>query len=158
VLEYFGDQDWIDRDRQCGACDNCDAIAHGRPTAAAQLSESEQKAVRSLLLLVGSITGRFGRNRICELALGTDEDARFDDLPERGALRGWKKNQLMDLLRSLEGVGLIEASRGQYPTLSTTRRGDQVAVGRIDASELGLQLPTISAAKSSKKRPRFRRS
>jgi ATP-dependent DNA helicase RecQ len=158
VLEYFGDQDWTDRDRRCGACDNCDALAHGRPTTAAQLSESELKAIRSLLLLVGSISGRFGRNRICDLALGADEDARFDDLPERGTLRGWKKTQLMDLLRALEGVGLLEASRGQYPTLSTTRRGDQVAVGRIDASELALQLPAMTAAKSTKKRPRFRRS
>src|SRR6185503_9944056 len=32
ILEYFGDVDWLKRERQCGACDNCDAIAHGRTT------------------------------------------------------------------------------------------------------------------------------
>ena len=38
----------------------------------------------------------------------------------------------MDLLRALEGAGLIEASRGEYPTIATTRRGDQVGVGKLD--------------------------
>ncbi|MGN6105005.1 MAG: RecQ family ATP-dependent DNA helicase, partial [Kofleriaceae bacterium] len=32
MLEYFGDQDWASRDRTCGACDKCEAIAHGRST------------------------------------------------------------------------------------------------------------------------------
>lgn len=148
VLEYFGDEDWADRSRKCGACDTCDAIAHGRQTG---LSQSEQNAIRSLLLLVGSLNGRLGRTRVTSIALGTEEDSKFDEAPERGSLRGWRKEQVMDLLRSLEGAGLIEASRGEYPTISTTRRGDQVAVGRIDANELGIQMPTVSARKSKSK-------
>jgi len=50
----------------------------------------------------------------------------------------------MDLLRSLEGAGLIEASRGDYPTIATTKRGDQVAVGKLDPNELGIQMPVIT--------------
>ncbi len=151
VLEYFGDEDWTSRDKKCGACDNCEAIAHGRQTG---LSDAEQNAIRGLLLLVGALGGRFGRTRVTQLALGDEDDPKFDELVEKGCLRGWRKEQVMDLLRALEGAGLIEASRGEYPTISTTRRGDQVSVGRIDVNELGIQMPTVTSRKS---RSRFRR-
>ncbi|HEY5945935.1 MAG TPA: ATP-dependent DNA helicase RecQ [Kofleriaceae bacterium] len=151
VLEYFGDVDWADRSKRCGACDNCEAVAHGKTTG---LSESEQDAVRSLLMLIGSLNGRFGRKRIADLANGTDDDARFDEMPERGALRGWSPQQIMDLIRALEGAGLVETSRGEYPTISTTRRGDLVGVGKIDLAELGLQMPTVTKRSRVRKRKR----
>jgi ATP-dependent DNA helicase RecQ len=141
VLDYFGDQDWASRDRKCGACDNCEALAHGRPTG---LSDTEQNAIRGLLLLVGSLHGRFGRKRIAMVANSTDTDPRLIEAPHRGILRGWPERQVMDLLRALEGAGLIEASRGEYPTISTTRRGDQVAVGKLEVTELGIKMPTVT--------------
>jgi ATP-dependent DNA helicase RecQ len=152
VLEYFGDEDWANRDRRCGACDNCDAVAHGRSTG---LSDAEQRAIRSLLLLVGAVGGRLGRTRITDLATGALNEPRFEDLPERGSLRGFSKAAVLDLLRALEGAGLIEASRGEYPTISTTRRGDQVATSTLDLSELGIQMPT-ARSKSRKGKPRKR--
>ena len=145
VLAYFGDEDWTDRDKRCGACDNCEALAQGRSTG---ISESERTAIRALLGLVGALSGRFGRKRVAALANSTDEDARFEELPERGALRGWAEKQILDLLRALEGAGLVEASRGEYPTIATTRRGDQVAAGALDLAELGIQMPTAARAKS----------
>ncbi|MGE5185201.1 MAG: helicase-related protein, partial [Acidobacteriota bacterium] len=148
LLEYFGDEDWRDRSRRCGACDNCEAVAHGRPTG---LSASEVDAIRNVLFLVGALHGRFGRTRIAALATGTDDDARFDDLPQRGCLRGWSQKHVLDLLRALEGAGLVEASRGEYPTISTTRRGDLAAISKLDVAELGVQMPTT--AKRPRKRP-----
>jgi ATP-dependent DNA helicase RecQ len=156
VLEYFGDQDWIDRDRRCGACDTCEAIAHGRPTSMV-LSPAELAAIRGVLGLIGALHGRFGRMRVVKLAIGSDDDARFDDLPERGCLRGWRERAALDLLRALEGAGLIEASRGEYPTISTTRRGDQVAVGRLEPTDVGVQMPTSGGRKSGAKKPRTRK-
>jgi ATP-dependent DNA helicase RecQ len=141
VLEYFGDEDWSDRARRCGACDTCEAVAHGKPTG---LSDSEAEAIRKMLSLVGTLHGRFGRTRLAAIATGTEDDARFDELPERGALRGWSPKQVMDLLRVLEGAGLCEASRGEYPTISTTRKGDLVAIGQLDPAELGLHMPTVT--------------
>jgi ATP-dependent DNA helicase RecQ len=149
VLEYFGDQEWVDRARQCGGCDTCEAIAHGRPTTMV-LSASEREAIRGLLALVGALHGRFGRTRLAKLAVGTEDDPRFDDLAERNCLRGWRERAALDLLRALEGAGLVEASRGEYPTLSITRRGDQVAAGSLDPSELGVQMPEVT--KSSRRR------
>jgi len=152
ILEYFGDADWRSRDRRCGACDNCEAVAHGRSTG---LSDAEKKAVRSLLMLVGSLNGRFGRTRVTAIANGSEDDPRFDEMPERGALRGWSTPQIMDLLRACEGVGLIEASRGEYPTISTTRKGDQVGIGKLDPNDLGLQMPTVTK-RSRIRKPRKR--
>ncbi len=154
VLEYFGDQDWASRDRTCGGCDNCEAIAHGRSTG---LSDTEQKAIRDLLLLVGNLNGRYGRKRVTLLAMGDDDDPKFEDLVERGCLRGFPERQIMDLLRALEGAGLIEASRGEYPTISTTKRGDQVGVGRVDPNDLGIQMPLVTKRSKSKPRPDAKR-
>jgi ATP-dependent DNA helicase RecQ len=151
VLDYFGDVEWSDRDRTCGACDTCDAVASGVKVG---LSKDEQDAIRGVLLLVGSLSGRFGRTRIATIANGTDEDERFADLPERGCLRGWTQKDILDLLRSLEGAGLLEVSRGEYPTVNTSRRGDQVAVGRIDATELGIQMPVARSRGARKRKPR----
>ncbi len=151
VLEYFGDADWSDRGKRCGACDNCEAIAHGKTTG---LSATEIDAVRSLLMLIGSLNGRYGRTRLAALANGSDDDPRFDEMPERGSLRGWSGPQIMDLIRALEGAGLVEASRGEYPTISTTRRGDMVGVGKLDPNELGLQMPTVTKRSRAKKRKR----
>jgi ATP-dependent DNA helicase RecQ len=152
VLEYFGDLDWSARDRRCGACDMCDAAERGG-AAAHKLSERDEKAVRSLLLLVGSLHGRFGRTRLAGIATGADDDPRFDELPERGALRGLSQRHVLDLLRALEGAGLIEASRGEYPTISTTRAGDKAAVGEIDAAAIGLRAaPSTTRARKPKAR------
>ena len=151
ILEYFGDADWQDRGRRCGACDNCEAIAVGATTG---LTPAEVTAVRRLLMLIGSLNGRFGRMRIAGLALGTDDDARFNEMPERGCLRGWSQQQILDLVRVLEGAGLIEASRGDYPTIATTRRGDLVAAGKLDVNELGLQMPTVTKRSRVRKRKR----
>ncbi|HEX7836138.1 MAG TPA: helicase-related protein, partial [Kofleriaceae bacterium] len=141
VLEYFGDQDWNDRDRRCGACDTCEAIAHGRPTGM-QLSPAELTAIRNLLSLVGALHGRFGRMRVVKLAVGSEDDPRFDDLSERGCLRGWRERSALDVLRALEGAGLVEASRGEYPTIALTRKGSQVAAGKLEVGELGVQMPS----------------
>lgn len=152
VLDYFGDLEWRDRERRCGACDMCDAALRGDGPAT-RLSERDEKAIRSLLLLIGSLHGRFGRTRIAAIATGSDDDERFDELPERGALRGMSQRHVLDLLRALEGAGLIEASRGEYPTISTTRAGDKAAVGVIDAAEIGLRVaPATSKARKSRTR------
>jgi hypothetical protein len=47
----------------------------------------------------------------------------------------------LDLLCALEGVGLIEALRGEYPTSALTRRGSQVAADKLDAAALEVQMP-----------------
>ena len=87
------------------------------------------------------------------LANGSDDDARFTEVPGRGALRGWAQKDLLDLLRVLEGAALIEATRGEYPTIATTRRGDAAAVGRLDLDGLGLRVIAPARKSSAKAKP-----
>jgi ATP-dependent DNA helicase RecQ len=141
VLEYFGDSDWRDRDRRCGSCDNCDVVVRGN--AGGTLDDGDKRAIRVLLLLIEALRGRFGRMKIAKLAIGDiEDDGRFDDLAARNCLGGWTQKQVLDLLRAAEGAGLVEASRGEYPTISTTRRGHDVALGKIDPDGMGIQMPS----------------
>jgi ATP-dependent DNA helicase RecQ len=136
ILEYFGDSDRRDRDQRCSACDNC--LGTGQAQA---LTDEQREAVRNLLALTVRLSGRFGRTRLAALATGTDEDDRFLELPERGLLRGQTARAAMDLLRALEGAGLIECSRGEYPTVAITARGRQAADGHVDIDDLALLVP-----------------
>jgi hypothetical protein len=92
--------------------------------------------------------------RVVKLAIGSDDDTRFDDLPERGCLRGWRERAALDLVRAFEGAGLVEASRGEYPTIALTRRGSQVAAGKLDAAALDVQMPSPGKQAKSKRRKR----
>jgi len=156
ILEYFGDEEWSDRARRCGACDACDAIAHG---GSAEMDDKTKRGIERLLLLVGSLHGRFGRTRIAALAVGAqDEDRRWDDVPEVGCLKGWTQRDVLDTLRALEGAGMIVASRGEYPTISTTRQGDLASLGKVDVSTLGLGLSLRkTTGRPSKIKPRVRK-
>ena len=154
MLAYFGDEDWADPARRCGACDVCDAAASGDGA----LDDGTRAAVVGVLELIGVLRGRFGRTRVASLASGGDDDERFSELPERGCLRGWTQRDIMDLLRTLEGAALIEASRGEYPTVALTRRGEQVAAGSLDLDSLGLRVLAPTAKARKPRGPRRRRA
>ncbi len=146
ILEYFGDEEAGDRGSHCGACDNCEGVG-----AAAPLSAEQAEHVRGLLSVVTQLSGRFGRARLAAVAAGTDDDARLYEMPERGILRGQPVSYLKDLLRALEGTGLVETSRGEYPVMSITRSGRKVADGRADVDGLSLLLPQRGRVRKRKR-------
>jgi ATP-dependent DNA helicase RecQ len=145
ILEYFGDADWHDRDQRCRACDNCLGVGQAQA-----LTDDQREAVRGLLALASRLSGRFGRTRLAALATGTDDDDRFLELPERGLLRGQPARFVMDLLRALEGAGLIESSRGDYPTVSITARGRQAADGHVNIDDLAVLVPERGKRRSAR--------
>jgi ATP-dependent DNA helicase RecQ len=144
ILAYFGDEDA----RSFMSCDACDSCAgEGRR----ELDDTERSRVTSTLRLVDRLRGRFGRTRVSAVLAGADDDQRLAELPERGHLRDVGVKYTMDLLRSLEGGGLIEASGGEYPTISITARGRRVAEG---AETVALAMPELRGAKKSKRSSR----
>jgi ATP-dependent DNA helicase RecQ len=118
------------------------------------LDEAELYCIRGLLSLIDRLSGRFGRTRLAGLANGTDDDARFADLPERGVLRGQSSKYVMDLMRALEGAGLVEVSRGQYPTVAITSRGRQIADGHAEIDAAGLSMPESRTLRRRAKKAR----
>lgn len=153
ILEYFGDADWRQRASKCSGCDNCLGLSQTRA-----LDDAQNDAARKLLALIKQISGRFGRTRLAALANGTDDDARFAELPERGTLRGTPARQLLELMRALEGGGLVEVSRGEYPTLSITRHGEQVVEGSLSIEDVGLSMIAKTATRRARKAGRSRGS
>lgn len=147
VLDYFGDVDWDDPGRQCNGCDNCKGVGEAQA-----LNDEQREHVLGLLELVSALKGRFGRTRIAQLANATDDDERFLEMPQRGILKGQSSKYLMDLLRSLEGAGLVEPSRGEYPTLSTTHMGERVLSGRAEVDGIGVLMPERKTRKSKRKK------
>lgn len=145
ILDYFGDLDWNQREQRCQGCDNCLGMGQTQ-----EISEEQATAVRGLLCLIRRLSGRFGRTRLAALATGADDDNRFLELPERGILRGQPSRYVLDLLRALEGAGLVDVSRGEYPTVSITPRGIQSADGHLELSGLGLLLPQRGSGRSKK--------
>ncbi len=144
VLEYFGDEDWRDRAQTCQSCDNCLGVGQARA-----LTDSQREAVRALLALIARLSGRFGRTKLAALAIGNDDDDRFLDLPERGQVRGHSSRAVMDLIRGLEGAGLVETSRGEYPTIAITSRGRKISKGSASLDDISLLLPEKRTRKRS---------
>ncbi len=146
VLRYFGDAE--SERLQCAACDNCKGTGHARP-----LDDAQREHVVKLLNLVWRLDGRFGRSRLAALANGTDDDNRFLDLEERATLRGQSTAYLIDLLRSLDSADLVSVSRGDYPTLSITARGEEVVSGNADLGDISIAL-SRRGKKTRKRRAR----
>ncbi len=149
VLEYFGDEDWLDGQRKCQGCDNCRGTG-----GATELSEEQTYHARAVLDLLAALPNRFGRTRLANIAVGKDDDPRLHELPERGCLRGESARYVMDLIRSLDGAGLVETSRGEYPTLKLSSRGQRVNDGREELAGFGLL--TTTPARRKKRAPKAR--
>jgi ATP-dependent DNA helicase RecQ len=147
MLGYFGDPSWGQGARRCDDCDNCRGLGEAQP-----LDDEQRDHLADVLGLVARVSGRFGRTRLAAMAVGTDDDDRFADLPERGCVRGQSAAYAKDLLRALEGAGLVDVSSGDYPTLLVTPAGNKVVRGDRDLDGIGVML------RSKRKTPKARRT
>ncbi len=145
VLDYFGEErDELD----CQACDNCMGTGEAK-----EVGESQREQCEVLLAVVGQLDGRLGRKRIVAIANGSDDDERFYDMTQRGALAGSSQKDLMDLLRSMEAARLVEQSQGEYPTIKLTSTGKRIVRGK---AQLDLSLLRLMPSKKARSRPASR--
>ena len=111
VLEYFGDQDWANRDRTCGACDNCEAIAHGRTDrAVGRRAAGDPQPAAARRRARRPVRPHADRRRS---PTAPRTMPRFDELPERGCLRGWTR---------AAGARSAPRARGRRPARGVARR------------------------------------
>jgi ATP-dependent DNA helicase RecQ len=139
ILSYFGDEDAANV-APCEACDVC-----SRPEEAAVTGEARAQ-VLAVLGLAARLGGRFGRGRVAGLLAYPQPDDRHADAPEAGALRSAGKRFTLDLVRAVEGAGLLEATRGDYPTVSVTARGRAVLAG----ADAAVAMPALAGKRKSK--------
>lgn len=128
ILAYFGDPEAPPR---CRACDNCLARFRAivrRPDA------GETVVIQKILSCVGRMKGRFGRGKALQTLLGSRSreiaDAGLDRLSVFGILAGESRDYVWTLMDVLVEAGCIAVSGGQYPTLSLTPLGFEVARGQ----------------------------
>jgi ATP-dependent DNA helicase RecQ len=118
LLSYFGEKY---EKENCGGCDIC-------------LSEKKEKEMFDATIVAQKIisamvrTGqRFGAGYIADILCGKNKKMirgrKHDKLSVFGIVNDFSVDQLREIIRLLLGVGLIEKSQGEYPTLILSVRG-----------------------------------
>ena len=118
LLSYFGEEYGKEN---CGGCDVC-------------LSDKKEKEMFDATVVAQKIlsamvrTGqRFGAGYIADILCGKNKKMirgrKHDKLSVFGIVNDFSVDQLREIIRLLLGVGLIEKSQGEYPTLILSVRG-----------------------------------
>lgn len=158
ILRAFGEP----HPPRCGVCDRC----RGRKgTALRAPTKGETIVVQKLLSCVarmsrrqnGRLVGRFGRQRIIQVLLGSRasalQDLGLDRLSTFGILSDWEEPQLQRLLRECLDAGLLQVEPGEYPLISLTAHGESAMRGSEDY-ELNWEAITNPApARASSRHP-----
>ena len=121
ILRYFGDEaETLDG---CGRCDVC-----ARLDEAPEVDPEEvERIVRTALSAVARVHGRFGMNLAARLLSGK-EDARLDrtrlSLTRTfGALRDWREERIVRLLRRCVTAGWVTFTGDDRPMVLLTEEG-----------------------------------
>jgi ATP-dependent DNA helicase RecQ len=132
ILNYFGDTD-AEAHRVCGRCDHCRSRQTAREGARLPTAE-ETIIIQKALSCVGRLQGRFGRGRITQtlvgsrakevLEVGLDRQSTYGLLADEGSDFVW------NLLDVLLAAGCLAVNGDQYPKVSLTPLGYEVARGK----------------------------
>jgi ATP-dependent DNA helicase RecQ len=146
IADHFGE---LGVPRSCQACDRCLGSAPAEePVPAA--------AARAALAAIANYSGRLGLNNVAGILNGgrtrftRDSDARFS-----GALDGWRRERVHDLLHELIGAGLAGQSPGEYPVVVLSAAG-RAALNSGQIPQLMLAAPPVRAARAGRSSPHMR--
>ncbi len=111
-----------------------------------ELGEPHATIVVKILSCVARTRGRYGKGIVASVLRGSRAhnvlDAGLDRLSTYGLLADKTQDELLAWCDALVDAGLIEVSRGAYPTVSLTDRGSEVmkrrSAPRIDLARRGL--------------------
>lgn len=133
ILDYFGDKDR--RTSSCGHCDCCgfDTVQPARPP-----TETEWPAIQKLLSTVGRLDGRFGRNTLIHVLVGSKAreilDRKLNEVSTYGALDSADTDYLRGIFDELVRAQAIALSQDQYATASLTPLGRDIAWRRASVN------------------------
>ncbi len=148
ILDYFGESEGGE---DCGICDACSSgtAAERRPPDAAELV-LVRKALSGIARMSvrgpGGWAGKYGKGRVVQMLVGSRSkeilDSGLDRLSTYGILKDVGAPYLQELIRKMEGEGLVATSQGDYPLLTLTERGAEVMAGKATFS-LGWPKPGL---------------
>jgi ATP-dependent DNA helicase RecQ len=155
ILRYFGE-----RIKPCGHCDNCDHFPpvpsplNDDPAPATHASDDPPREIDKIArIIVGAtrdVNGKVGKTTLAAALCGSKSQKalRFGMGRKHwhGSLSTWKQKDVVDLIQSLQMVGIIE-QRGESlrPTIGVGARGDSF----LDSNEpLPARLPLSAALKA----------
>ncbi len=154
ILDYFGDKEAMGA--ACGHCDYCgldNAIPARPPT------ETEWPLIQKLLSGVGRLDGRFGRNTIMAVMIGSKSkeivDRKLNEVSTYGALAETDPNYLKAIFDELVKAKAITLSPDTYATASLTPLGREIAWRR---SSVNLRWPVHPVRLSGKEPDSGRKS
>ncbi len=137
ILQYFGEKE----STPCGSCDRClEGGAHERREPNADEFTILRKALSGVARCSnrsasGGWEGRFGKGKIVQMLVGSRSqevlNARLDELSTYGILKPEGAPYVYALLREMEGVGLLESSKGEYPLVTLTPKGAEAMRGKF---------------------------
>jgi len=138
LLEYFGENY---EKKNCQGCDYCltDRELFEATTIA-------QKVISAIIKL----DERFGLNYTSDVLMGSQKkkilNRNHDQISVYGIVDEFSKDQLKQIIRSLIGAGLIERTRGEYPVLTVTAKGEKFLKNKEK-----IELPKPKERKKGKK-------
>ncbi len=131
ILEYFGENY---ESENCGGCDIC-----MNPSEMFDATEITQK-ILSACIRTGN---RFGKNYLIDILKGKKTDQvlrnKHHDLSVFGIVSDYTRDQLKDIVSMLIPTGYMSIRKGEYPTLSVTRK----AAEWLNDKNAKIELPKI---------------
>lgn len=130
ILDYFGDQSAME---DCPGCSNCSAKDDlvARLTTADILTEEQQILVQKILSCVYRLKGRYGIAVVAKVLTGSREkkllEWGLDKISTYNIVRDYKQDEVRRVIEAALMVGYLKQTGDQYPTVTITESGVQVA-------------------------------
>jgi ATP-dependent DNA helicase RecQ len=134
LVEHFGQAAPRDRDASCGACDVCLGELASLPDA--------ERVAQMVLSCVARCGQRWGAQHIADVLRGADTErvrrTGHRELSTFGLLSARSSREIRHWIEQLVGLGHLQVSAGEYPTLALTSSGLEVMKGRAPVALFAL--------------------
>ncbi|MCH2205302.1 MAG: RecQ family ATP-dependent DNA helicase [Lentisphaerales bacterium] len=124
MISYFGQDE---EDYSCQTCDRCQSSRYGK-VELRKADLNEQKSMRIILRAAEKHSGYIGKVKLAAMLSGSTSKQIFDSKlnfsPFYGKLKQYDQTQIIEYIKSLEAFGYLEKSRGKYPTVEISERGE----------------------------------
>ncbi|MBX6314081.1 MAG: ATP-dependent DNA helicase RecQ, partial [Isosphaeraceae bacterium] len=150
ILGYFGDPEAA----RCGRCDNCGGQGATEASPALRIdTHAGREVILKALSGVARTKGRFGKNAVAQMLTGSTSEKMTKSglrrLSTFGILSAFKQSEVVQILDTLEGAGLVASQEIDRfrPIVTLTEAGWEFVRDKEEAIVPPLDLPDDLAVK-----------